>query len=249
MSPNFKLHQGDAVEWLAGLPDESIDLIVTDPAYESLEKHRKVGTPTRLAKSKSSSNEWFEIFPHSRFPELFVEMHRVLKRDAHCYMMCDQETMFVAKPIAEKAGFKFWKPIVWDKVSIGMGYHYRARYEFVLFFEKGRRKLNDLGVPDVLQCKRVLKGYPTEKPPELLGIFIRQSSDPGQLVADPFFGSGSTGLAAAANGRDFWGCDLARDAHEYAMPRISGAGATYDATPWPHRTGQAEFVMSTSRTR
>ncbi|WP_366944968.1 hypothetical protein, partial [uncultured Bradyrhizobium sp.] len=47
-----------------------------------------------------------------------------------------------AKPFGEQAGFKFWKPIVWDKVQIGMGYHYRCRYEFVLFFEKGKRRLN-----------------------------------------------------------------------------------------------------------
>ena len=54
--------------------------------------------------------------------------------------------MFVAKPEAERAGFRFWKPLVWDKKTIGMGYHYRARYEFILFFEKGKRRLNDLGI-------------------------------------------------------------------------------------------------------
>ena len=63
-----------------------------------------------------------------------------------------QGTMFVAKPEAERAGFKFWKPLVWDKRTIGMGYHYRARCEFILFFEKGKRRLNDLGVADVLSC-------------------------------------------------------------------------------------------------
>ena len=51
--------------------------------------------------------------------------------------------MFVVKPIAESVGFKFWKPLIWDKQKMGMGYHYRARYEFILFFEKGKRHLND----------------------------------------------------------------------------------------------------------
>jgi DNA modification methylase len=55
--------------------------------------------------------------------------------------------MFIVKPIAEKMGFKFWKPIIWDKVKIGMGYHYRSRYENILFFEKYKRKLNDLSIP------------------------------------------------------------------------------------------------------
>tara|TARA_R110002167_G_scaffold262823_1_gene469498 strand:+ start:183 stop:509 length:327 start_codon:yes stop_codon:yes gene_type:complete len=104
--------------------------------------------------------------------------------------------MFVIKPIAEKIGFKFWKPIVWDKMSIGMGYHYRARYEFILFFEKGKRKLKDLSVPDLLESKRVHRGYPTEKPVPLIEKLILQSSDPEELIVDPFFGSGSTLRAA-----------------------------------------------------
>jgi DNA modification methylase len=111
----FSLANSDAVAWLRTLPTASVDLIVTDPPYESLEKHRAVGTTTRLKQSKASSNEWFAIFPNARFPELFAEAFRVLKRDAHFYLYCDPETMFVAKPLAEQAGFKFWKPLIWDK--------------------------------------------------------------------------------------------------------------------------------------
>jgi site-specific DNA-methyltransferase (adenine-specific) len=222
---NFLLAQGDAVDWLASLEDESVDLAITDPAYESLEKHRAKGTTTRLKHSAASSNDWFSIFPNSRFPALFTEVYRVLKRDAHFYLYCDQETMFVAKPMGEAAGFKFWKPIVWDKVSIGMGYHYRCRYEFVLFFEKGKRKLNDLGVADVLTAKRIAGGYPTEKPPEIAEILISQSSAEGQLVIDPFMGSGSTGVAAARRGRNFGGNDLSPASLELARKRLTECGA------------------------
>ena len=55
------LSNADAVEWLKEFPDESVDLVVTDPPYESLEKHRAVGTTTRLKHSKASSNEWFHV--------------------------------------------------------------------------------------------------------------------------------------------------------------------------------------------
>lgn len=161
-------------------------IFVTDPPYESLEKHRKIGTTTRLKVSKSSSNEWFSIFPNSRFGELLAEMYRVLKNNRHLYIFCDQETMFHLKPIAEEAGFKFWKPIVWNKMAIGMGYHYRAKYEFVLFFEKGKRKLNNLGIPDILEAKRVMRGYPTEKPVDLIKILIEQSTIQGNLCVTHF---------------------------------------------------------------
>lgn len=216
----MQIYKDDAVSWLSTLADASVDLVVTDPPYESLEKHRKIGTTTRLKVSKASSNQWFEIFPNERFESLLTEIYRVLKKNSHFYLFCDQETMFVIKPIAEKVGFKFWKPIIWDKVSIGMGYHYRARHEYILFFEKGKRKLSNLGTPDILECKRVYRGYPTEKPVPLIEILISQSSSIGELVIDPFFGSGSTLVAAKNLKRSYLGADISDAAHEHFLKRI-----------------------------
>jgi len=128
--------------------------------------------------------------------------------------------MFVVKPIAEERGFKFWKPVVWDKCKIGMGYHYRARYEFILFFEKGKRKLNDLGIPDILAVPRIHKGYPAEKPTELLEMLIKQSSQIDDVVCDPFMGSGSAGVAALKQGRRFIGNDILPEAFEITKERL-----------------------------
>ncbi|NOY94695.1 MAG: site-specific DNA-methyltransferase [Deltaproteobacteria bacterium] len=216
----------DAIEWLRGIPAASVDLVVTDPPYESLEKHRAKGTTTRLKHSKASSNNWFEIFPNDRFEELFTEVFRVLKKNTHFYLFCDQETMFVAKPIAERVGFRFWKPIIWDKMKIGMGYHYRARYEMILFFEKGKRKLNDLGVPDILQFPRIYRGYPTEKPSELSEVLVRQSTTEGELVVDPFVGAGGTGVASVQLGRRFMGNDVCEEAISITRDRLVEAGAS-----------------------
>lgn len=226
--PRFRLSNTDAVTWLRTLPASSVDLVVTDPPYESLEKHRAIGTTTRLKQSKASSNAWFEIFPNTRFGELFAEAHRVLRPNRHFYLYCDPETMFVAKPLAEAAGFRFWKPLIWDKVRIGMGYHYRARYECILFFEKGKRKLNHLGIADIITEPRVVGGYPAEKPARVSRVLIEQSTQPGELVIDPFMGSGSAGLAAIQSGRDFLGNDLCAEAVEITRERLSEAGAT----PW-----------------
>jgi site-specific DNA-methyltransferase (adenine-specific) len=214
----------DAVDWLRAQPTGSIDLVITDPAYESLEKHRAIGTTTRLKQSKASSNSWFTVFPNARFPELFAEAFRVLKRNTHLYLFCDAETMFIAKPEAERAGFRFWKPLVWDKKTIGMGYHYRARYEFILFFEKGKRRLNDLGVADVITVPRIHRGYPAEKPPAVAEILIEQSSSRGDLVADPFMGSGSVGVAALRTGRRFCGTDVNPEAVRLTANRLREFG-------------------------
>lgn len=213
------IHQGDALEWLKTLSDSSFDLICTDPPYASLEKHRAKGTTTRLRTSKASSNVWFPVIQNADFLPIFEQLFRVLKVNRHMYVFCDAETMFALKPIGDRVGFKFWKPLVWDKKKIGMGYHYRCRYEFILFFEKGKRKLNNLGIPDVLVHDRVSNGYPTEKPVSLLETLIGQSTEPGELVCDPFMGSGSTGVAAARTGRFFWGNDLLPDALAIAATR------------------------------
>jgi site-specific DNA-methyltransferase (adenine-specific) len=244
LHPRSWITQMDALAFMNDLPAESVDLIITDPPYESLEKHRARGTTTRLKHSRASSNDWFDIFPNARFPDLFTAMYRVLRPDAHLYLFCDAETMFVVKPIAEAAGFRFWKPIVWDKVTIGMGYHYRARCEFILFFEKGKRRLADLSVPDVLRYPRVRtrrrltdplldvlryprvrNGYPTEKPVPLIETLVRQSSSPGNLVFDPFFGSCATGVASVQNRRHFLGCDTSPRALCTAHTRLRAAGS------------------------
>lgn len=217
---SFQICGADAVDFLSRVPAETFDLVITDPPYESLEKHRAVGTTTRLKVSKASSNPWFRIFPNSRFEGLFAEVFRTLKQNRHFYLFCDSETMFHAKPAAERAGFKFWKPLIWDKQNIGMGYHYRARYECILFFEKGKRRVNDQSVPDVLRHRRIFRGLPAEKPVDLCRVLVSQSSQRGELVCDPFVGSGSAGRAAICIGRHFVGNDISTDATALARERL-----------------------------
>jgi site-specific DNA-methyltransferase (adenine-specific) len=243
--PTFTLHLGDCVEWLRSLPDQSVALCVCDPAYSSLEKHRAIGTTTRLKQSKSSSNEWFPVIPNDYFVPLMEQLYRVLAKNAHLYVFSDQETAFdVTKPTGLAAGFTWWKAIIWvktkgydskraipedkevhqDEIAIGMGYHWRASHECISFLEKGKRKLNHLGWPDVLPAARVRDAYPTEKPVSLVRTLIENSSSPGELVIDPFTGSGAHGEAALRAGRRFAGCDISPKSIDLARTRLSRFG-------------------------
>lgn len=227
--PTFFVEHGDAFAFLRGLEAESVDLVITDPPYASLERHRAIGTTTRL------TSAWFPTIPNSALPELFQECARVLKPNTHMYLFCDAETAFVAKPMGEAAGLRFWKPLVWDKQRMGVGYHYRSRYEFILFFEKGKRRLHDLGVADVLRAPRIIGGYPTEKPVELAETLVTQSSEPGALVLDPFVGSGSVGVAAVRYDRHFLGCDVGVDAVSLTSARLHEAGGQLTRSVVPLR--------------
>jgi site-specific DNA-methyltransferase (adenine-specific) len=240
----FQLHNKDAVAFLDSLAPESVDCLITDAAYESLEKHRAKGTTTRLKISAASSNAWFEIFKDERWPEFFRAARRVLKKNGHLYSFSDQTTARLTAPLGEAADFTWWKWITWDKQRIGMGYHYRNRTELISFFEKGKRRLNDLGLSDVIEVNdldngelcadkidapMVRGGYPTEKPPEVALPLVLQSTAPGELIVDPFMGSGAFGVAALKCGRSFIGNDLSPAALAYAQPRLVQAKSEFEA--------------------
>jgi site-specific DNA-methyltransferase (adenine-specific) len=237
----------DAVEGLRGLATGSVQFIATDPAYESLNKWREMGTTTRLAHSKQSSNDWFPTVPYSYFPDFFQECYRVLDSDRYMNVLCDEETADKIKPMIVDAGFHLRKSAIWHKVgklehvncprcgtqvterhtpgTPGMGYPFRSSYEFILLAEKGHRRApDDKKVRNFLEIIDVhwIKGtnaYPTEKPVELLEILIRQLSDEGDLVVDPFAGSGSCGEAAFNLRRDFVGFDVEQKSLDYFKAR------------------------------
>jgi site-specific DNA-methyltransferase (adenine-specific) len=98
----------------------------------------------------------------------------------------------------------------------------------ILFFEKGKRNLNDLSIPDIITAKRVQGGYPTEKPVEVCDVLVAQSSEPGEVIVDPFNGSGATGVSAVKAGRSFLGCDVKEEAVEKSVERLREAGGVHD---------------------
>jgi site-specific DNA-methyltransferase (adenine-specific) len=231
----------DATEGLAELPDASVDLIVTDPAYESLEKHRNQGTTARLGGGAKSNRPWFPVVPNAYFPRFFVECYRVLKPNSYMFVFSDDETSDVIRPQILDVGFEWRKRLVWYKHTVnpqrrscqycdetvrcqrcghehrehnpamGMGYPFRAAYEFVAFVQKGKRKppanrsMLDVFTDPIIKSK---DAYPTEKPVSLICKLIDQASFEGDLIVDPFAGSGATLKAAAKTGRRFIGFDI-----------------------------------------
>jgi len=100
---------------------------------------------------------------------------------------------------------------------------YAPKHEFVIFAHKGRRILNGFRYADIIKAKRTGNEYhPTEKPVDLLALFIKASSDVGEIVLDPFMGSGSTGVACIKTGRKFIGIELNQNYFSTAVKRING---------------------------
>jgi len=232
---------GDAFEIMRQIPSESVDLIATDPPYESLKKWMGIGTTARMGLGKKGSgaddpNKFFQTIPNSRLPEMMNEFSRILRNNSHCYVMCDAVAVPYFFNIMKqgfdcpdaciyfdeiKAPFDNIKPLIWDKEVMGMGYHYRSQYEFILMFDKGKKKLKDLGKPDVLRFKKYRGEIPTEKPVRLFELLVSQSSDEGDIVFDPFLGSGTTAVASKLLGRNFVGIEINSEYCRIAGERLS----------------------------
>jgi len=203
--------EGDSWKVIREIEDNSMDVIITDSGYSILNDFLKIGT-TRKLKGKWS-------FPTRDIDEeLLTEFFRVLKPGGHFFSFLPTDTKQTLKfnqrqiKIAEHAGFIFNKRFIWDKVALGLGYHGRARYEQIMFFSKGKRRMpQDLSIPDVLTHKRIAPArriHEAEKPTELLVDLILFSTKPGEWVFDPFGGSLNIIEAAMRTGRHSVGIEI-----------------------------------------
>lgn len=223
----------DSIAWLS---DEAahgprFDCIITDPPYWTLDKWRGVGSTARMGlgrKGTGSDNideKFFDTIDPNQTLEMMMAFDNLIKPNSHVYVMCDDEASDYIKAWwhDDKIYFDYCKRLVWDKIDGGMGYHWRGAYEFVLMFEKGKRRLNDLGKKDVLHHKRVQsKGhYPTEKPLALIEELLLNSTKEGDWVLDPFCGSGVVGDACRRHKRNAILLDKSSRAVEWSRRRMS----------------------------
>ena len=215
MEEQYKLYNGDCLEIMKDIKDKSIDLIVTDPPY--LINYQSNYRRNKYKKIKN------DIKAEELISNYFKECYRILKDNTAIYSFCSWHNIDFFKQEFEKY-FKLKNIIVWNKNNTSMGDlkgSYAPKHEFILFGHKGRKLINGFRYPDVLEAKRTgNKLHPTQKPIDLLEIFIKASSDVGDIVFDGFMGSNSTGIASIKNNRKFIGIELDSNYYNIAKQRI-----------------------------
>lgn len=181
-------------------------------------------------KDATESDKFYATIDREELWNLMGHFHTLLKPNGYCYIMCDQVYLPILLNWAREEmgggnGWSYSKPLVWDKVDGGMGYHWRATCEYIVMLQKGKKKLNFLGWQDILRFKRVQGDghYPTEKPFGLIERIILNSTQPGDLVLDPFSGSGVTAHACMVHGVNCVTMDIAEKSVEWTKRRIEGA--------------------------
>jgi site-specific DNA-methyltransferase (adenine-specific) len=218
----------DNQELFARLSDESVDLILTDPPYKNYRSNRPV--THRKLKQVAVSEFHLELFAR--------ESYRILKTGCHLYCFCDHLTFPRIRAELERAGFRYKNCLVWIKNNHGSGDlrgNWAPRHEFIIFASKGRPKpLNGKRRSNVL-VKNLSRGtieffpkvsnyryhHGTSKPVDLLRVLIEASSQKGDLVVDPYGGSGSTAEACLRENRRFILAEKDPEYHRIAQTRIA----------------------------
>ena len=216
---NYKIYQGDCLEVMGGIKDKSVDLIVTDPPYLMDYQSNRRKKEDRFDKIKNDKGNYMLIHDY------LEECHRIMKDNTAIYCFCSWHNVDFFKSEFEKH-FKLKNIIVWNKNNHGTGDlkgSYAPRHEFILFGHKGRTLLREKRIADVIDCAKTPSKkltHPTEKPQELLEIFIKQSSDEGSIIFDGVMGTGRCGIDAKKLNRNFIGIELDEKYFNIAKGRL-----------------------------
>ncbi len=196
-----------------------MDAIITDPPY-GINYVSKAGA---RIKNDQSPFIWF-----------LYDAFRVLKSGESgrgsliCFTRWDVEQTFI--DAMRMAGFNVRSEVIWDKVVHGMGdckTQFAPTHENIIFAIKGKYSFPGHRPKDVITFSRIIGNqqmvHPTEKPVGLLSNLISSVTKPGDLILDPFAGSGSTLVAAKKTGRRFIGVELDDEYFAIAQRRIEEA--------------------------
>jgi site-specific DNA-methyltransferase (adenine-specific) len=219
-----KVYNEDCIETLNRFDENSIDCVITDPPFSGATNKTKSGT--RMLQTDGNHIEYDDMSERAFLlfvKPVFRELYRVMKLGSHLYCFTDWKQLRNMADSIELSGFKINNIICWDKGHFGLGGGYRPQSEYILVFSKGLpNSFNLKDVGNVIGAKRVRKGiHPHQKPMELIDIFIQNSTNIGDVIYDPFAGSGVTLISAKKYKRKFIGSELSRDYTEQINEKLN----------------------------
>lgn len=206
-----RLLLGDCLEVMRGLPDASVDAVVTDPPYGVDYRGRWDSDYPPIA--NDSATGWL--------PSLASELFRLLPLSGFVVCFYGWPTAGDFLTAFRAAGFRPTSHLVFVKNVWGLGYHTRGKHEQAYLFTKGRARPQRIGA-DVLPWKRVRKPvHPTQKPLDAIRPLVERFCPKDGIVLDPFFGSGTTGVACIQTGRNFLGIEIDPRYHAVGQRRLA----------------------------
>jgi site-specific DNA-methyltransferase (adenine-specific) len=228
-----KIYNEDCISGLNKyIPDESIDLIITDPPYDvnygnksaELEKIGKAGD-----KQKARDKHFIDSFKD--YDALSSELFRVLKTNSHCYLFCGDKQITKWSEAMTKVGFKNPQILVWIKnittFDMTMGHKFPENKEFILFFQKGWKKLNGYNIERHLFRSSLFfdsngdtNTHSCAKPINLISFLTKLSSQENDLCLDPFSGGGSHLVSFKRTNRKYVGFEISQEYYKIILKKL-----------------------------
>lgn len=218
-----KIHCGDCLELMRDIDDGSVDMVVTDPPY-------LIDYKTNYRKDKG--HDFCSTILNDDNPGVIgkslKECHRIMKDDSAIYMFCGPDKVDFFKVEIEKY-FKLKNMIIWVKNNHTAGdlsAQFGKQYEIIFMANKGRANFYGRRLTDVWFFNRKVGAkqvHQNEKPVNLIEQCIQKHSQKGDLILDPFSGSGTTAVACKNTHRNFIGIELSPEYCEIANQRIKNA--------------------------
>lgn len=219
-----QLHHTDCVKWMAECPDNSFDVILTDPPYgmNADSFGDGGGKMTNSQHHYDDSPEAWRTLMQIVCPEFY----RIAAFEAHAYVFCDFDRFHELKSLMETAGwYVFRTPLIVHKLGSGRvplpEHGPRRQYETILYAIKGNRPVTGI-YSDVIPCRLEENlSHGANKPVELYIDLLKRSTAPGDKVLDAFAGSGTIFPAAHSCKLYATGLELTSEYYGIAVNRLN----------------------------
>lgn len=228
-----KIYNADCYELIKQLPDKSVDLILTDPPY--LIENTKAGGKSDLAKSIQKMNTEIE---NSKITEginfdILIDFIRVCKKP-NIYIWCNHKQIPMYLDFFVNKNDCSFDILIWNKTNAMPLFNnkYLTDKEYCLYFRKNaycnpqsyEEAKTIFSLPINLRDKDKFI-HPTIKPLSIIKTLIENSSQPNDIILDPFIGSGTTAVAAKETGRRYIGMEIDKRYYDIACDRVQGITA------------------------
>ncbi|PNU04928.1 site-specific DNA-methyltransferase [Novosphingobium guangzhouense] len=248
--PLGRILTGDCIEAMRSIPDASVDMVFADPPY-NLQLGGDLARPDG-SHVDAVTNDWDKFSSFATYDQFtrdwLTEARRVLKPEGSLWVIGSYHNIFRLGAIMQDMGFWILNDIVWRKAnpmpnfkgtrftnahetliwaSMGEKSKYTFNYRAMKTLNDELQMRSDWVLPICNGAERLKKGgrkvHPTQKPEALLYRVMLATTNKGDVVLDPFFGTGTTGAVAKRLGREWIGCERESDYREAAMERIEMA--------------------------
>ena len=253
-SKNSKLYLGDSIEIMNALPSESVDMIFADPPYNLSNGGTSVHSGRRVSVDKGNWDKSAGPQEDFAFHLSWIEAcKRVLKKDGTIWISGTYHSIFACGYALQLLDFRILNDIAWYKPNAAPNLGCRmftASHETLIWASKSKKSKHTFNykamregdfpsdfikkpgkqmrsiwsITTPTKAEKFFGKHPTQKPTTLLDRVILASTNPGDVVLDPFAGSATTGVSALKFGRKFVGIDSSVDyLDDLAIPRLKAA--------------------------